>query len=67
MTDFARSGDGLLTALQMLAILKGSAKKASELFNSFIPNPMRLENLTDIDPTILKNEQLQAAIREFSF
>ena len=29
MTDFARSGDGLLTALQMLTLLKGSTKKAS--------------------------------------
>ena len=43
MTDFARSGDGLLTALQMLTLLKGSTKKASSLFNSFRPNPQRLK------------------------
>ncbi len=64
MTDFARSGDGLLTALQMLTLLKGSTKKASTLFNSFKPNPQRLENLTGIDPTILQSKLLQAAIRE---
>ena len=64
MTDFARSGDGLLTALQMLTLLKGSTKKASALFNSFKPNPQRLENLTGIDPIILRREPLRAAIRE---
>ena len=64
MTDFARSGDGLLTALQMLTLLQGSTKKASALFNSFKPNPQRLENLTGIDPIILRREPLRAAIRE---
>ena len=64
MTDFARSGDGLLTALQMLTLLKGSTKKASALFNCFKPSPQCLENLTGIDPIILQREPLQAAIRE---
>ena len=64
MTDFARSGDGLLSALQMLTLLKGSTKKASTLFNGFKPNPQRLKNLTGIDPIILRREPLQAAIRE---
>ena len=64
MTDFARSGDGLLTALQMLTLLRGSTKKASELFNGFKPNPQRLENLTGIDPIILQTNSLRAAIRE---
>ena len=62
MTDFARSGDGLLTALQMLSLLKSSTKKASTLFNGFKPNPQRLENLTDIDPTVLQRGALQASI-----
>ena len=56
MTDFARSGDGLLTALQMLTLLKDSTKKASSLFHSFRPNPQRLKNLTGIDPIILWRE-----------
>ena len=64
MTDFARSGDGLLTALQMLTLLIGSTKKASVLFNRFKLNPQRLENLTGIDPIILRRETLRAAIRE---
>ena len=64
MTDFARSGDGLLTALQMLTLLKDSTKKASVLFNSFTPNPQRLENLTGINPAILQQKSLRAAIHE---
>ena len=60
MTDFARSGDGLLTALQMLTLLKASSKKASALFNSFSPNPQRLENLRGIDPAILQDKKLQS-------
>ena len=51
-------------ALQMLTLLKGSTKKASALFNCFKPNPQRLENLTGIDPIILRREPLRAAIRE---
>jgi phosphoglucosamine mutase len=60
MTDFARSGDGLLTALQMLSLLKASDKKASTLFNSFLPNSQRLENLRGIDPAILQDKKLQS-------
>ncbi len=60
MTDFARSGDGLLTALQMLTLLKTSGKKASTLFNSFSPTPQRLENLRGIDPVILQDKKLQS-------
>ena len=59
MTDFARSGDGLLTALQMLTLLKTSGKKASALFNSFAPSPQRLENLQGIDPAVLYDKNLQ--------
>ncbi len=64
MTDFARSGDGLLTALQMLTLLQGSKKTASKLFNSFTPNPQQLENLRGIDPTILESKSLQATIQK---
>ena len=64
MIDSCRSGDGLLTALQMLALLKGSTKKASKLFNSFTPNPQQLENLHGIDPAILESKSLQAAIQK---
>ena len=62
LTDFATSGDGLLAALQMLALLKRSDKKASELFNAFTPSPQKLENIHGIDRAVLADESLQADI-----
>ena len=60
MTHLARSGDGLLTALQMLALMQLAEQPANVFFNSFAPCPQRLENLRDIDPKILHNQKLQA-------
>ena len=62
LTDFATSGDGFLAALQMLALLKRSDKKASELFNAFTPSPQTLENIHGIDRAVLADEGLQADI-----
>ena len=59
MTNLARSGDGLLTALQMLALMQQAEQPANEFFNSFAPCPQRLENLRDIDPKILRSQKLQ--------
>ena len=41
---FATTGDGLLVALEILFSLR-KGKKASELFNKFIPTPQILENV----------------------
>jgi len=46
MTDFATTGDGLLAALQFLAILRESGQPASTLTRSFEPVPQLLENAT---------------------
>jgi phosphoglucosamine mutase len=60
MTHLARSGDGLLAALQMLVLMQQAEQPASVFFNSFTPCPQRLENLRDIDPKILGDQKLQA-------
>ena len=60
MTHLARSGDGLLAALQMLALMQEAEETASVFLNSFAPCPQRLENLHDIDLKILQNQELQA-------
>ena len=60
MTHLARSGDGLLAALQMLALMQQAEQQAGVFFNSFAPCPQRLENLRDIDSKILQNQKLQA-------
>ena len=59
MTHLARSGDGLLAALQMLALMQQAEEPASVFFNPFAPWPQRLENLRGIDPKILQNQKLQ--------
>lgn len=43
--DYATTGDGQLTALQVLALLKESGKKASEVFGSCARYPQVLINV----------------------
>ncbi|WP_457603238.1 phosphoglucosamine mutase [Nitratifractor sp.] len=44
-SDFAKTGDGISSALQALAYLVSSGKKASEAFNPFELYPQKLVNL----------------------
>jgi phosphoglucosamine mutase len=44
-SDYAKSGDGLLSALQALAYIVGTGKKASEVFNPYSSYPQILVNL----------------------
>jgi len=45
MTNYAKTGDGLVTALQTLALLINSGKKASEVLRPFSLYPSKLVNL----------------------
>lgn len=45
MSDFGTTGDGLMAALQILAVLKYSGKEASELLNVYTPVPQLLKNV----------------------
>lgn len=45
MTDYATTGDGLMAALQFLAALVQSQKRASELSSVFQPVPQLLKNV----------------------
>ncbi len=44
-SDYAKTGDGIASALQALAYLVNSGKKASEAFNPFTLYPQQLVNL----------------------
>jgi len=44
-SDYAKTGDGISSALQALAYLAGTGKKASEVFNPYDSYPQLLENL----------------------
>lgn len=45
MTDYATTGDGLIAALQFLAALAETQRKASELVRQFTPVPQLLKNV----------------------
>ncbi len=45
-SDFAKTGDGISSALQALAYLVSSGRKASEAFNAFELYPQKLVNLS---------------------
>ena len=44
-SDYAKTGDGIASALQALAYLVGTGKKASEVFNPYNSYPQMLVNL----------------------
>ncbi|GGC64587.1 phosphoglucosamine mutase [Chelatococcus reniformis] len=45
LSDYATTGDGLLSALQVLAVVKRSGKPVSEVCHSFEPYPQVLKNM----------------------
>ncbi len=67
-TDYATTGDGQLTALQFLQILRRSGKKASELASICPSYPQVLVNITlpntaGLKEAIMASDGLQSAIR----
>ena len=58
---FATTGDGLLVALEILFSLR-KGKKASELFNKFIPTPQILENVEVKNKSIIYSPKCIKAI-----
>ena len=62
---FATTGDGLLVALEILFSLR-KGKKASELFNIFVPLPQILENITVKDKKIIDKHKCKRAIKKLS-
>jgi phosphoglucosamine mutase len=67
-SDYAKTGDGISSALQALAYLVESGQKASEAFDPFETYPQALVNLEVVTKIPLENiaglEALEARIRE---
>ena len=65
--EHATTGDGELTALQMLALLKESGKKASELFGTCPRYPQVLINIpvadNDVKKAVMASDLLAQAIQ----
>jgi len=62
LSDFATTGDGLIAALQVLAVLVRSGKRASETCRVFAPLPQLLRNVRYSGPSPLRLPQIQSAI-----
>jgi phosphoglucosamine mutase len=64
MSDFNTTGDGLMAALQVLAVLVQKKKKASEMLNLFTPVPQKLSNVRVSSTAVLDTTPVQDAIRD---
>jgi phosphoglucosamine mutase len=62
--DYATTGDGLMAALQVLAVLVQSGKPMSELARQFDPVPQKLENVRYSAGKPLDSATVKAAIAE---
>jgi phosphoglucosamine mutase len=62
LSDFATTGDGLIAALQVLAVLVRSGKRASEAMRVFAPLPQLLRNVRYAGASPLILPDIQSAI-----
>ena len=63
LSDFATTGDGLIAALQVLAVVVQSDRPASEVTRLFEPLPQLLRNVRFNGGAPLEDDQVVAAIR----
>ena len=64
LSDFATTGDGLLAALQVLAVLVKQQRPASDVCQVFQRLPQRLKNVRFSGPSPARDPIVQAAIAE---
>ncbi len=64
LSDFATTGDGLLAALQVLAVIVQQQRSAREVCRIFAPLPQLLRNVRFAGPSPLRSERIQQAISE---
>ncbi|MBY0421571.1 MAG: phosphoglucosamine mutase [Parvularculaceae bacterium] len=62
LSDFSTTGDGLVTALQLLAVVAGENRRVSEVCRSYDPFPQSLVNVRAPAAT-MEHADVKAAIR----
>ena len=62
LSDFATTGDGLLAALQVLAVIVEQGRSAREVCRVFTPLPQLLKNVRFSGASPLRNKRIQQAI-----
>ncbi|TAH33916.1 MAG: phosphoglucosamine mutase [Alphaproteobacteria bacterium] len=63
LSDYATTGDGLIAALQVLAVLVQSKQKASQICQRFKPYPQLLKNVSIANSNILDHKDVKTAIQ----
>jgi phosphoglucosamine mutase len=61
LSDFSTTGDGLITALQVLAVVASEDRKVSEVCRGYAPFPQMLQNVSASAAT-LADARVKAAI-----
>jgi phosphoglucosamine mutase len=64
LSDYSTTGDGLIAALQVLAVLVESGKSSDELLSVFTAMPQLLKNVRYSSGNPMENGQVKAAIIE---
>ena len=64
LSDFSPTGDGLIAALQVLAVLAAERKPASEAAHQFEPMPQVMENVRFQKGSPLSNARVTACIKD---
>jgi phosphoglucosamine mutase len=64
LSDFATTGDGLVSALQVLACVKRAGKPASEVCRKFEPVPQVLKNVRFNGGKPLESDPVKAMIED---
>jgi phosphoglucosamine mutase len=62
-SDYSTTGDGLVAALQLLAVIKKDGRKASEVCHKFTPVPQLLVNVRGIPKTAIDDKKVKDSIR----
>ena len=64
LSDYSTAGDGLIAALQVLAVIVESGKTVSEVCNVFEPYPQVLKNIRIEGENPLDNKEIQAFLTD---
>ncbi|MBT3535742.1 MAG: phosphoglucosamine mutase, partial [Rhodospirillaceae bacterium] len=63
MSDFGTTGDGLVAALQVLALVVAESRPVSEVCRRFEPVPQLLKNVRYTGPSPLETPSINRAVR----
>lgn len=64
MSDYSTTGDGLIAALQVLAVMQQANQPMSEIGHMFDPLPQQLENVRFSSGAPLDHDRVRAVIRD---